>query len=279
MSCEFSILILTLNEEKNLPGCLDSVKWCDDVHILDSLSRDRTTEIALERGAHVAQRSFDNFAEQRNYALDHIPFRYPWIFHLDADERFTDPLRRECEATILKQDHSGYLVPSKMMFMGRWLRFAGMYPSYQMRLLKRGEVRFAQAGHGQREGETKRGVGTLREPYLHYSFSKGLDDWFTRHNSYSSQEALAGRNRSQIAGTSWRGAFSMDPVRRRRAVKGLALFFPCRPLARFLYMFLIRGGFLDGLPGYHYCRLLTIYEYMISIKMREARLRQKGLAL
>ncbi len=183
----FSVLILTRNEEQNLPDCLASVKWCDDIVVLDSLSTDRTVAVARDGGARLVERLFDDFAAQRNYALDKIPFRHPWVFHLDADERFTEPLRRECEAEIAADRQSGFLVPSKLMFMDKWLRWSGMYPVYQMRLMKLGEIRFIQTGHGQREADAKRGVGKLHEPYLHYNFSKGLDDWREKHERYSTK--------------------------------------------------------------------------------------------
>src|SRR5580698_1020237 len=120
----FSVLILTLNEEGNLADCIESVKWCDDIVVLDSLSTDRTVQVAETAGVRLFQRRFDDFASQRNYALDEIPFKHPWVFHLDADERFTEPLRRECEAAITEDQHSGFLVPSKLMFMDKWLRWS-----------------------------------------------------------------------------------------------------------------------------------------------------------
>ena len=264
----FSVLILTLNEEKNLPDCLASVKWCDDVVVLDSLSTDRTTAVAKASGVRVVERAFDDFAGQRNYALEKIPFQHPWVFHLDADERFTEPLQHECETVIAEDRHSGFLVPSKLMFMDKWLRWSGMYPVYQMRLMKLGEIRFIQAGHGQREADAKRGVGTLREPYLHYNFSKGLDEWREKHNRYSTKEAQEGlqeRERGQIG---WRDLWGSDPVARRRALKRLSMRLPCRPGLRFLYMYVLRLGFLDGRPGLVYCRLLASYESMIVTKMR-----------
>ncbi len=185
----FSILILTYNEEGNLPACLDSIAGCDDIVVLDSFSTDRTVEIARERGCRVFQRKFDDFGSQRNHALDHIPFQHSWMFQLDADERFTPAVMREVKELVEADEHSGYMVPNKLMFQGRWLKHAGMYPSYQMRLLKLGEIRFIKHGHGQRESNPKRGLGKMTEPYLHYNFSKGLDDWFAKHNRYSTEEA------------------------------------------------------------------------------------------
>jgi glycosyltransferase involved in cell wall biosynthesis len=264
----FSVLILTLNEERNLPDCLASVKWCNDVVVLDSLSADRTVEVAKTAGARLFHRRFDDFASQRNYALEDIPFRFPWVFHLDADERFTEALRRECEAMVAQDRFSGFLVPSKLMFMDKWLRWSGMYPVYQMRLMKLGEIRFVQTGHGQREADAKRGVGKLREPYLHYNFSKGMDDWREKHERYSAKEAEESLCERQGGRMRWSNLWTSDSVARRRALKQLSMRLPCRPSLRFFYMYVVRLGFLDGRPGLAYCRLLARYEAMIVAKMR-----------
>ena len=267
----FSVLILTLDEEGNLPGCLESVAWCDDVVVLDSLSSDRTVEIARAAGAKVYQREFDDFAGQRNHALGNIKFKHRWVFHLDADERFTPRLRRECEKAIVRDERSGYLVPSKMMLEGRWLKRSGMYPSYQMRLMKLGEISFVQKGHGQREADAARGVGYLHEPYLHFSFSKGLREWSERHRRYARDEAEEALKESMPAVRILTGMFSFDPIRRRRALKQLSFRLPARPLMRFAYMFLFRGGICDGWPGFRYCRLMAWYEKMISEHLRAIR--------
>jgi glycosyltransferase involved in cell wall biosynthesis len=264
----FSVLVLTLDEEGNLPGCLESVSWSDDVVVLDSFSSDRTVEIARASGARGYRRAFDDFAGQRNYAIDEIPFSHDWVFQLDADERFTPELRRECEDVIARDEKSGYLVPSRMMFRGRWLRWSGLYPSYQMRLMKLGEIRFVQKGHGQREAEALRGVGRLREPYLHYSFSKGLGEWTGRHRRYAREEAEEVLRSSVSLWRIARGVFSFDPVRRRRALKELSFRLPARPPLRFTYMYFLRLGLLDGWPGFRYCRLMARYERMIVENLR-----------
>ncbi len=264
----FSILILTHNEERNLAACLASLAWCDDVVVLDSHSIDRTREIATAHGARVFCRPFDNFGDQRNFALDTVAFQNPWVFHLDADEQFTDALRAECETCVGADCHSGYLAPSRLMFRGRWLKHAGCYPVYQMRLHKLGEVRFVAHGHGQREGLAQRGLGTLREPYLHFGFSKGLEDWFAKHVRYAAQEA---RMELAEAGCGWRQIVSRDAVVRRRALKRLSAQLPLRPLLRFVYLYLLRGGFLDGYPGFVYCRMLAAYEAMIVTLRQEMR--------
>ena len=185
----FSILILTYNEEKNLAECLDSIVWCDDIWVLDSGSTDRTVEIAKERGCHLLTRKFDNFGDQRNYAIDTATFKYPWVFDLDADERFTDALKAECEEMVRKDEKSAYYCSYKNIMWGRWLKHSTGFPVYQMRFHKLGEIRFVGHGHGQREGAAQRGIGYLKEPYIHYNFSKGLAEWFAKHVDYARREA------------------------------------------------------------------------------------------
>ena len=126
------------------------------------------------------QRQFDNFAGQRNFALINLEFKHKWVFHLDADEIITDELKSEMEREIENTKVDAFRVPSKMIMLGKWLRFSGMYPAYQVRLGRVGVLRFKQVGHGQREDIDASRVGTLENPYLHYSFSKGFEDWFTK---------------------------------------------------------------------------------------------------
>lgn len=265
-----SILLLTLNEEDNLPACLEAVAWSDDIVVVDSYSRDQTVAVAKRLGARVYERTFDNFAGQRNYALDNIDFKHDWILHLDADEIVTPELRAEMLRAIESGGFAAYRVPSKTMFFGRWLRYAGLYPVYQVRLGHRERLRFKQVGHTQREDLAPDRVGTLSEPYLHYSFSKGLTEWLEKHNRYSSDEARETvQFLSRHQGIDWRGLLSRDRPRHRRALKEFSHRLPFRPFLRFVYMYLIGRGFLDGRAGLTYCRLLAIYEYLIVLKTRE----------
>ncbi len=267
-----SFLILTFNEERNLPACLEAVAWCDDIVVLDSFSTDGTVEIAKKSGAHVYQRQFDNFAGQRNFALINLEFKHKWVFHLDADEIITDELKSEMEREIENTKVDAFRVPSKMIMLGKWLRFSGMYPAYQVRLGRVGVLRFKQVGHGQREDIDASRVGTLENPYLHYSFSKGFEDWFTKHNLYSTQEAVEGLMIIGKKSIDWGGLLSIGaPTRRRRVLKDISVRLPFRPLLRFLYIYILRCGFLDGTAGFAYCLLLSIYEYLIVIKMKELR--------
>lgn len=264
----FSILILTKNEEANVAACLDSVAWCDDVVVLDSYSTDRTREIAAGRGARVFERAFDDFGAQRNHALDHIDFRHPWVFHLDADERFNETLRRECEGVIAKDERSAYFVANRIIFLGRWIKHSSQYPYHQVRLVKRGEARFAKSGHGQKEDSPRRGVGYLQTPYDHLNFSKGIADWVERHNRYSSEEAAEAA--ALCAGPiPLGGILSEDPLTRKRALKRLHARLPGRWFWKFVYLYVMKGGLLDGYPGFAYCMLNSYYDFLITVKGRE----------
>ncbi|MFM8230858.1 MAG: glycosyltransferase family 2 protein [Chthoniobacterales bacterium] len=271
----FSVLILSKDEEANVGACLESVAWCDDVVVLDSQSKDRTRDIASAKGARVFERAFDNFGAQRNHALGNIDFKHPWVFHLDADERFNDDLRRECEEVIAKDRHSAYFVANRLIFLGRWIKHSSQYPYHQVRLVKRGEVRFAKSGHGQKEESALRGAGYLQTPYDHLNFSKGIYDWVERHNRYSSEEAAeaAALCEEPIPFTD---LLSADSLVRKRALKRLHARLPARWLFKFVYLYVWKLGFLDGYPGFAYCMLNGFYDFLISAKIKEIeRLRPK----
>lgn len=261
-----SVVILTLNEEVNIADCLASCGWSDDVHVLDSGSADRTVAIARSLGAGVHEHPFESFGAQRNWAIDNIPMRHEWIFHLDADERFTPELATAMRELLSRDPvEAGFHIPQKLMFMGRWLRRSAAYPTYQMRLFHRGRMRFCDYGHGQRE-LTEGAVGTLNVPYLHYGFAKGLYDWFDKHNRYSSLEALQVMNRQ----TSVRLAdlFSGDRVKRRRAWKDFGYRLPFRAQLRWFVTLFVLGGILEGRAGRTYASLIATYERMTSLKLR-----------
>jgi glycosyltransferase involved in cell wall biosynthesis len=270
----YSILILTHNEAGNLPDCLASVRECDDVVVLDSGSTDETVAIAAAAGARVFQRRFDNFAAQRNYALSAIQFNHAWVFQLDADERMTPELSRECIAVATRSEHSAYFVANRLMFLGRWIRHASQFPFHQVRFLKVGEADFAGGGHGQYAGRADRGFGYLNESYVHYNFSKGIEDWVAKHNRYSSIEAglAEGRRRPLV----WRWRSLTDSYERKQWMKQMYYRMPLRPWLKFFYLLFIAGGILDGRPGWIYCRMVFFYEYLICTKVRELRLRRQN---
>jgi glycosyltransferase involved in cell wall biosynthesis len=263
-----TLVVLTLNEEDNLADCLASAAGFDDVHVLDCGSTDRTAEVARACGAALHVHPFEGFGRQRNWAIDNVPARYDWQLHLDADERLTPELVAEM-ASVLKSDPAvgGYLLPSKLMFAGRWLRRAGQYPAYQVRLFHRGRLRFVDHGHGQRE-LTDYQLGRLREPYLHCAFSKGLDHWFAKHAVYARREAELALGTGADNEGQGGSLFSRDATRRRRALKRLTARLPGRYFLRLAYLLLVRRAFLDGAAGVTYAHMLATYEAMVEVHLR-----------
>lgn len=267
-----SIVILTHNEVDNLGSCLDSLSdVSDDIHVVDSGSTDGTCELARQRGVDVHQHPFSGFGSQRNWAIDHVPHRYDWVFHLDADEHFTQALAEEILGKISgKSNVVGYYIANRLMLGDRWIRYAGSYPIYQLRLFRVGEVRFEDFGHGQREC-TDGLLGYLKQPYLHFGFSKGIEAWFGKHARYAHQEAVEAIASRQPLLSEIGGLFHRDRVLRRRSMKSISYRLPFRPQLRWIHTIALKRGLLDGSAGFTYARMLAIYEAMISVEMRSMR--------
>ena len=275
---QISVLILTLNEGANLQACLESVSWCDDVVVFDSFSTDSTERIAGDSGARFVQRKFDDYASQRNAALDQVDYKHPWVFMLDADERFTPELAEEIADRLPETagDVSLFRLRRKDMFMGRWIKRSSGYPTWFGRLMRLGRAQFQRKVH--EDVHTQDREQFLSSHMLHHPFSKGLKCWLRRHNQYSTVEAglrLQGKQ-SQLR---LRDVFSREPATRRRAAKKLAYSLPLRPTLVFLYLYVCRLGIIDGRAGLRYCLLRSMYEYMIDLKIRELKRRAKNLPM
>jgi glycosyltransferase involved in cell wall biosynthesis len=270
-----SVLILTLNEELNLPGCLESVAWSDDIVVFDSFSSDRTVEIAKAAGTRVVNHKFDNYAAQRNAALTEVMYKYPWVLMVDADERITPETRVEIEQITSKETNTTlWRIRRKDMFQGQWLKRSNGYPTWFGRLFRLGGVWVEREIN--EEYHTDGQVGYLKTHLIHYPFNKGINFWIERHNRYSSMEAAA-LVRETKTKLDLRDLFSADPTMRRKSLKQLAYRLPFRPFIVFCYWYLFRFGFIDGIPGLTYCRLRAIYEYMIDLKVKELRRRKRDL--
>lgn len=269
MSIPVSILILTKNEESDLPGCLETVAWADDVHVYDSFSEDGTMEIAQSRGAHMTQRAFDDWSTHQNWGLQNIAFKYPWVLYLDADERVSPELMDSiARALVRPQPNVAFRVHRRDFFMGRWLKHVQSSP-YYLRLFRPEKMRYERLVNpvSVPDGPT----GGLEGFLDHYPFSKGISHWLNRHNSYSTFESRQiVENRKSRTETSLRSAlFSRDFHERRFHQKELFYCLPARPLIKFFVIFALKRGFLDGTPGLTYAALQSIYEYMIVLKTRE----------
>jgi glycosyltransferase involved in cell wall biosynthesis len=267
----FSIYILTHNEEIDIAACIESALQSDDVVVVDSLSSDRTVEIASRYPVRVVQHRFESHGKQRTWMLQEVPVKHEWVYILEADERMTTELFQECLQTIEQAEHVGYYAAERVMFMGQWIRRSTQYPRYQLRLFQREKVWFTDYGHTEREvvaGST----GFLKETYPHYTSGKGLSRWIDKHNIYSTNEAIETVQQLDQGTIRWRSLFfGKSEVERRRALKDLSLRLPLRPIVRFVYMYFFLGGLLDGRAGFAWCTLQAFYEYLILLKVWEIR--------
>ncbi len=264
-----SVLILTKNEQQDLPGCLHSVSWSDDVHVFDSYSTDDTVEIAIQAGASIIRREFDNWSDHQNWGLRNIPFKYPWVLYIDADERVTPQLHHEVlKAAASKENNVAFLIQRRDFFLGRWLKHVQATSQY-MRLFRPEKMSYQRLVNPISIPDGP--VGRLGGYLDHYPFSKGIGPWLTRHNAYSTFEAQQiVENLRQKATFSIRKAF-ISPSRSERRFHQKEIFYrlPARPLIKFLLLYLGKQGFLDGRAGLTYAALQSIYEYMIVLKTRE----------
>jgi glycosyltransferase involved in cell wall biosynthesis len=264
-----SVLILTKNEEQDLPGCLASVSWSDDVHVLDSISSDRTVEIAREHGAKVTQRAFDNWAAHQNWALANLRFRYPWVFYIDADERPTPALRESMLAAVqMPGEAVAFRVERRDFLMGTWLRHVQVSAFY-MRLFRPERMHYERLVNPVSIPDGP--VGTVGGYLDHFPFSKGVSQWITRHNAYSTLEAqqILANRKGGVKISASAALFEKDFHRRRYHQKEMFYQLPGRPFAKFLLLYLVKLGFLDGHAGLTYAVLQSIYEYFIVLKTRE----------
>lgn len=265
----FSIYILTHNEELDIAACLESALLSDDIIVVDSYSSDRTVEIASRYPVRIVGHPFESHGKQRTWMLREVPTQHEWVYILEADERMTPELFQECLEAAKGDRYIGYYVAERVMFMNRWIRYSTQYPRYQLRLFRKDQVWFDDYGHTEREvcnGET----GFLKETYPHYTCSKGLSRWIDKHNRYSSDEAAETLRQLQQGAVNWQTLFfGKTEVERRRSLKDLSLRLPFRPLIRFLYMYFILKGCLDGQAGFAWCTLQAFYEYLILLKVEE----------
>jgi len=262
-----SVVILTKNEEKDIANCISSLLWCDDIHILDSYSSDNTLAIVKSFKVSTTSNAFVSFGHQRNFALDTISMKYLWVLFLDADEVCTDAFKNAVLNAIQSSPNNlaGYYCCWKMMLDGTWLKRCDNFPKWQFRLLRKDRARFTDFGHGQKEDQVNGEIGYIKEPYIHYGFSKGWSAWVERHNKYSTQEAVA---RLQLR-PPFKNIFSKHGSVRNPALKSWLSRIPGWPMLRFFQAYVLKLGFLEGKAGLIYCVNMAYYEFLIGIKMGE----------
>lgn len=283
MNVPVSIIVPVKNEERNIERCLKSVSWADEIFLVDSSSVDRTREIAEALKAKVVQFQFNGtWPKKKNWALENLPFKHEWVFILDADEVLPLTAKEEFREICTKNSlgFDGYFINRRFMFMGKWLKHA-YYPNWNLRLFKHRLGRYEKltdvnTHSGDNEVHEhillKGKTGYLKSEIDHHAFPD-VETFVEKHNRYSNWEAALATDSSRPVSSS--KELQSRPVIFRRFLKNLASFLPCRPLLRFVYIYIIQKGFLDGREGYYFSRLHAFYEFLCVCKTYELKKRKK----
>jgi glycosyltransferase involved in cell wall biosynthesis len=270
-----SLIVPIKDEAANLPRCLSSITWADEVFVVDSKSTDGSIEIAQAHGAKIVQFDFNGtWPKKKNWALENLPFRNEWVFILDADEVLPTEAREEFARVIANAGAiAGYWINRRFMFMGRWLRHS-YYPNWNLRLFRHSLGRYEKLT----EADTRSGDNEVHEHVIvqgptsrlrcemdHYAFPS-VEVFVEKHNRYSNWEARVSADRLLPGSAS---QIRSAPVERRRRLKLLSQRLPFRPLLRFLYIYIWQKGFLDGREGFYFARLHAMYELLSVAKTFE----------
>lgn len=245
-SIPLSCAIITLNEADNLSRTLSAISFVDDIVVVDSGSTDDTVEIAKSFGARVYYHKFDNYADQKNFAIEKT--KHDWVLAIDADEVVSPKLKEEI-LDIFSKTHDntkGYLVPRLTFYLGKWIRFGGYYPNYQIRLFQKSEGQFSSGLVHERVKLSGKPT-KLKNPLFHYSY-KNISDHLKFIDHYSSlfaEEEFRKGKRNSILWAFLKGCF-----------KGF-------------YMYWIRLGILDGKQGFVLALLGFYYNFLKYLKLYE----------
>lgn len=264
-------LVPCFNEEHNLRACLECLTWADQIIVVDSFSTDRTVEIAREFTDEVFQHEYVNSAAQKNWAMSTLPIRGRWTLIVDSDERVVPELAEEIREVVTQDDavYGGYFLNRRNHFFGHWIRHAGMYPSWNLRLFRSGQARYETKEVDADVYLTSLGqVGYLKHDMVHYSFDS-IGECVHKFNRYAGwdakERAKPARAVDDQAVTT--GASGQARTLARRVFERL----PAKPLALFLYMYFAQRGFLDGRAGFVTCGLWAFREFITEAKLWELR--------
>ena len=273
MMSNIEVIIPVKNEAMNLPHALESVmEWADKVWVVDSESTDDTCEIAKRAGATVVIQKWLGYAKQKNWALEHLDIKSDWVFFLDADEAILPELRDELCAIASKPtkevSQSAFNINRYFIFLGKRIRHCGYYPSWNVRFFKRGKARYEEREvheHMVVDGET----GALRGHMEHWD-RRGLEEYMAKHNRYSTLEAKEILQQASKQDETIDAKLFGNAQQRRRWIKRhIYPKLPAKWLFRFLWMYFLRFGILDGITGLRFCLFISAYELLISLKMVE----------
>jgi len=272
---DIAIIILTYNEEANIAQALDSVRgWAEQVFILDSFSTDQTVKIAENYDCAIFKSPFENYAKQRNHALEKLPIDTEWVFFLDADEWIPDDLKEEISQLINSDpEENGFYIKWRLLWMGQWIK-RGYYPTFILRLFRQGKARCEERAVNEHlivEGKT----GALKHDFIHED-RKRVTDWIAKHNRFATLEALElfRKNEEELIHVRFWGT-QAERKRWLRFKVWNRLPPLIRPFIYFFYRYILRGGFLDGRAAfvYHFLQGLW-FPFLIDAKYLELKMQQ-----
>ncbi len=276
-----TVVIATKNEEINLPDCLESIKFADQVVIVDSQSTDKTIELATKQGAEVHQFFYDGgWPKKRNWALHEVDIRNDWILILDADERVSPDLRNEIQIAIQSQITDAYYIRWKFLFLGRWMKHSWSH-GWMLRLFRKGKAQYEDLGmrsEGGWDAEVHENIvssgvtNRLSNPLDHDS-NQDLSFWIRKQNEFSDWNAARRLHQLNQGVPPLKTLFSKDLVKRRKFLKSLFIRLPAKPLFMFGFLYIFKRGFLDGREGLYFCWLRAIHEFNIGAKVFEAKIK------
>jgi glycosyltransferase involved in cell wall biosynthesis len=269
-----SVIILTFNSERTIAKTIESAaKVSDDIHVVDSYSSDRTLEILSQYSVNLVQHPFENYGEQRNWAIANLPLKYKWELHLDADERLTNALITELKQLAVKfpDDINGYYIGRIVHFMDRPIEHGGMYKIFHLRLFRHGQGRCESRKYDQHfyaDGTTAK----LQAAFID-DIRMSLSEWTFRHNRWADAEV------NELGSDDQTGRITPDltgnPVQKKRFLRGIYNDTPLfvRPFLLFIYRYFLRLGFLDGKEGLIFFVLQTFwFRFLIDAKLLERQL-------
>jgi glycosyltransferase involved in cell wall biosynthesis len=271
-----SVIVLAFNSVDTLGSTLEQAgQISDDLHVVDSFSKDDTVALSQQHGAQVVQHAFENYGAQRNWAIDNLALRYPWQLHLDADERLTPELIASIRALADDPPQTGFLIARLVQFLGREMHHGGMSPTWHLRLFRNGAGRCEERKYDQHFYLTQGSTAELRG-YMIDEIRMSLSEWTARHNRWADAEVL--EQTAVQEGARVRPRLFGNPMEQKRYLRGLYNDAPLfvRPFALFFYRYFLRLGILDGWEGFIFWTLQTFwFRFLIDAKLFELRKSKK----
>lgn len=268
---EVATITITLNEEKNIGKCLESVSgWANEIYVVDSYSDDQTVEIAKEYTDEIHSLEEGHWADIRNWAINELPIESEWVLFLDADEEIPQDLQREITNVIQNSSHDGYYLPRKFIFLGKWLKHGRMHEDV-LRLYRRDRISYAESGDVE-YAKVDGTVGELSNSMIHDD-RKSFSEWIAKHNRISERavEEEVKKEKGQFDSLIEEDGEVEGGLRhfvREYIWNNIPLWM--RPVVFFTYSYFFRLGFLDGSEGflYHFHHKLW-YRFLIYTKYRQ----------